>query len=41
MWNSVGFWYEPVSLDVNEVYFKNQGKVKALLNGIKDVGNVK
>ena len=42
------FQYEPVSLDVNEVcleeeqniliYVKNQGKAKALLNGV-DVGN--
>ena len=44
----VRFQYEPVSLDVNEVcleeeqniliYVKNQGNVKALLNGV-DVGN--
>ena len=44
----VGFQYESVSLDVNEVCFeedrisltqvKNQGKVKTLLNGV-DVGN--
>ena len=44
----VGFQYEPVSLDVNEVCYeeeqdipntrKNQGKLKALLNGV-DVGN--
>ena len=43
----VGFQYEPVSSDVNEVCFegeqdilihvKNQGKVKALLN-VVDVG---
>ena len=40
----VGFQYEPVNLDINEVCFvknrifpihmKNQGKVKALLNGV-------
>ena len=44
----VGFQYEPVSLDINEVCFEeeqditntheNQEKVKALLNGA-DVGN--
>ena len=44
----VGFQYEPVSLDVNEVYLqknrvslilvKNQEIVKALLNGV-DVRN--
>ena len=43
----VGFQYEPVSLDVNEVFLqknrvslilvKNQEKVKALLNGV-DLG---
>ena len=44
----VGFQYEPVSLDVNEVFLKknrmslilvkNQEKVKTLLNGV-DVRN--
>ena len=44
----VGFWYEPLSLDVNKVCLeesnislirvKNQEKVKALLNSV-DVGN--
>ena len=47
---SVGFQYELVNLDLNEVCFvknrifpihmKNQGKVKALLNGV-DVRNEK
>ena len=36
----VGFQYEPVSLDVNEVLIrvKNQEQIKAFLNGA-DVGN--
>ena len=44
----VRFQYEPVSLDINEacleeemnilIYVKNQGNVKALLNGV-DVRN--